>query len=175
MWKDEGFGIPNKALLRLFNGTYTPANQRDFLSQFRIWTEDFERELSVAEYPIMDVIRTQQRVERRRLGMRQPFTNAKLIFEVNGEPIFDEGTGDFLGGIVVFKDVTEYTKRIAAQMEQNEKQFEHIANSIPPMVWTTTPDGLHDWFSQRWYDYTGLTEEESLGEGWVSHSCANGV
>jgi PAS domain S-box-containing protein len=25
---------------------------------------------------------------------------------------------------------------------------------------------LHDWFSQRWYDYTGLTVEQSLGEGW---------
>ncbi len=25
---------------------------------------------------------------------------------------------------------------------------------------------MHDYFSQRWYDYTGLTPEESLGEGW---------
>jgi PAS domain S-box-containing protein len=34
------------------------------------------------------------------------------------------------------------------------------------MIWTTTPDGTHDWYSQRWYDYTGQTVEESLGEGW---------
>ncbi|KAJ4345717.1 uncharacterized protein N0V89_011852 [Didymosphaeria variabile] len=37
---------------------------------------------------------------------------------------------------------------------------------MPVMVWTTTPDGTHDWYSQRWYDYTGQTVEESLGEGW---------
>ncbi|MCJ1394067.1 hypothetical protein MMC18_006945 [Xylographa bjoerkii] len=27
---------------------------------------------------------------------------------------------------------------------------------------------MHDWFSQRWYDYTGLTPKESLGMGWQS-------
>jgi PAS domain S-box-containing protein len=34
------------------------------------------------------------------------------------------------------------------------------------MVWVTNPQGSHEWFSQRWYDFTGLTEEESLGAGW---------
>ncbi|EDO03824.1 hypothetical protein SS1G_06305 [Sclerotinia sclerotiorum 1980 UF-70] len=43
-----------------------------------------------------------------------------------------------------------------------------ICDSMPQLIWTTTPDGMHDWFSQRWYDYTGLTMEESLGEGWKS-------
>lgn len=37
---------------------------------------------------------------------------------------------------------------------------------MPVMVWTTKPDGTHDWYSRRWYDYTGQTVEESLGEGW---------
>ncbi|KAL6711984.1 hypothetical protein ACN47E_003027 [Coniothyrium glycines] len=168
MWKDEGFGIPNQALLRLLpkDRTYLPGDQRDFLSQFSVWTEDFQRELALDEFPIIEVCRTQQRLEKRRLGMRQPVTNQRIVFEVNGEPVLHEETGDFLGGIVVFKDVTEYTRQIARQMEENEKQFEHIANFMPVMVWTTTPNGLHDWFSQRWYDYTGLTPEQSLGEGW---------
>ncbi len=25
---------------------------------------------------------------------------------------------------------------------------------------------MHDWFSKRWYEFTGLTAEQSLGEGW---------
>ena len=168
MWKDEGFGIPNKALLRLMrkDGSYAPGDQRAFLSQFTIWTEDFQRELTIDEFPIMELCRTRQRLEKRRVGMRQPVTGTRIIFEVNGEPVLHEETGEFLGGIVVFKDITEYTKKIAEQIEENEKQFEYIANFMPVMVWTTTPDGLHDWFSQRWYDYTGLTEEQSLGEGW---------
>jgi PAS domain S-box-containing protein len=168
MWKDEGFGIPNKALLRLMakDGTYAPGDQRAFLSQFTCWTEDFQRELRLDEFPIIEVCRTRKRLEKRRLGMRQPITGTRLVYEVTGEPVVDEETGEFLGGIVVFKDISEYTKQIAKQIEENEKQFEYIANFMPVMVWTTTPDGLHDWFSQRWYDYTGLTEDQSLGEGW---------
>jgi PAS domain S-box-containing protein len=68
--------------------------------------------------------------------------------------------------MVVFKDVTEYTTRIAAQAEANEKQFETIANFMPVMVWTARADGVHDWFSRRWCDYTGLTVEQSVGESW---------
>lgn len=168
MWKDESFGIPNKALLRLLSkdATYAPGDQRDFLSQFSVWTEDFQRLLSVDEFPIVEVCRTQKRVEKQRLGLRQPQTGTRIVYEINGEPVFHEETGDFLGGIVIFKDITEYTNQIAAQIEENEKQFEYIANFMPVMVWTTTPDGLHDWFSQRWYDYTGLTVDQSLGEGW---------
>ena len=167
MWKDESFGIPNKALLHLLpqEGSYKSGNQRDFLSQFSLWTEDFQRELPLDEFPIMEICRTRERLERR-IGMRHPLTGARIVFEVNGEAVVHEETGDFLGGLVVFKDVTQYTKQIAAQIEENEKQFEYIANFMPALLWTTTPDGMHDWFSQRWYAYTGLTAEESLGEGW---------
>ncbi len=37
---------------------------------------------------------------------------------------------------------------------------------MPQIVWQTRPDGYHDYFNQRWYDYTGLTPAESLGSGW---------
>jgi PAS domain S-box-containing protein len=168
MWKDEGFGIPNNALLRLLpkDAAYIPGDQRAFLALFKVWTEDFQRPLDIDEFPIVEVCRTQKRLEKVRLGMRQPGTGRGIVFEVTGEPVTHPETGDFLGGIVIFKDVTEYTKAIAEKVEENEKQFEYIANFMPVMVWTTTPDGLHDWFSQRWYDYTGLTETQSLGEGW---------
>ncbi|KAF2187785.1 hypothetical protein K469DRAFT_725241 [Zopfia rhizophila CBS 207.26] len=127
MWKDEGFGIQNKALLRLMprNGKYTPGDQRAFYS---------------------------------------PNSGNRISFDVTGEPVWYDGTAEYLGGIVVFRDVTECTKRIAAQIEENERLFEYIANFMHVMVWTTTPDGVHDWFPHGWYDYTGLTVEESLGE-----------
>ena len=169
LWKDESLGIPNKALLELqsVDADYDPSDQREFLSRFRAWTEDFKRELSMDEFPILQLCRHQKHFDSTRIGMKNPITNARIVFDVNGEIISDERTGEFLGGIVVFKDVTEYTKRIAAQIQEKERQFEYIANLVPPMIWTTTPTGQHDWFSKRWYDYTGLTEEESFGEGWA--------
>lgn len=168
MWKDESFGIPNKALLRLLpeDGTYNSADQREFLAQFTLWTDDFKRELPLDEFPIMELCKTRKRFDGRRIGMRSPATGDRIVYDVTGEPVVHDVTGEFLGGIVVFKDVTDYTKKIAEQIEANERQFEYIANFMPVMVWTTKPDGAHDWYSQRWYDYTGLSVEDCLGEGW---------
>ncbi|OJD29247.1 histidine kinase hhk6p [Diplodia corticola] len=168
MWKDENFGIPNRAMLRFLpnEGADAPLDQREFLESFKAYTEDFKRQLEVDEFPVVQVCRTRQPVNQRRVGMVIPDTGERKVYEIVGEPICDDCSGEFLGAIVIFKDVTEYTKRIAEQIEENEKQFEYITNLIPIMVWTTQPNGDHDWFSKRWYNYTGLTEEESLGKGW---------
>ena len=39
---------------------------------------------------------------------------------------------------------------------------------MPQIVWATTADGLNIYFNQQWVDYTGLTLEESYGEGWIT-------
>lgn len=170
MWKDESFGIPNKALLNLSpmrdhwsNSDVT--NQLEFLAQFKLYTEDFLRELPLEEFPIIELCRNQKPFENRRIGMVHPASGERLVFDAHGDSITDDH-GHFLGGLVTFRDVTELSNRIVAQQLENEQQFESMANMIPPMVWTTTPNGMHDWFSQRWYDYTGLTPAESLGQGW---------
>lgn len=60
---------------------------------------------------------------------------------------------------------------------------------VPVMVWRTTSDGMIDYLSDRWVSYTGMTVEESVGNGWINvvhpedmaiagpkwaHSCATG-
>ncbi|HLL02558.1 MAG TPA: PAS domain-containing protein [Myxococcaceae bacterium] len=44
--------------------------------------------------------------------------------------------------------------------------FRQLAEAIPQLVWTTRPDGFHDYYNQRWYDYTGTTPGQAQGEGW---------
>nr|WP_224242914.1 PAS domain-containing protein [Hyalangium gracile] len=44
--------------------------------------------------------------------------------------------------------------------------FRQLAESIPQLVWTTRPDGFHDYYNRRWYEYTGLSPGQSHGEGW---------
>ena len=34
------------------------------------------------------------------------------------------------------------------------------------MVWSTRPDGYHDYYNQRWYDYTGVPQGSTDGEAW---------
>jgi PAS domain S-box-containing protein len=42
-----------------------------------------------------------------------------------------------------------------------------FAEAIPVIVWRTDPQGLNDYFNTTWYDYTGLTVEQSRGTGWT--------
>ena len=51
-------------------------------------------------------------------------------------------------------------------LDRDNQQFRAIADAIPQMVWSTLPDGLHDYYNQRWYDFTGVCPGESDGEGW---------
>ena len=39
---------------------------------------------------------------------------------------------------------------------------------MPQIVWATRADGWNIYFNQQWVDYTGLTLEESYGEGWIT-------
>jgi len=51
-------------------------------------------------------------------------------------------------------------------VDGRDPQFRAIADAIPHMVWSTLPDGRHDYFSQRWYDFTGVQPGASDGESW---------
>jgi len=168
VWRDMSVGIPNKSLLRLATGEDEATTEEDFMRHFVCWTEDFSRRLDVEEYPIIMLVRTQSKLQSRRLGMYDPKTGQPRVFDTTGEAIYDEHTGEFLGGVVVLKDVTEYIDRIAAQKKLTAQQFEYIAEMIPQLVWTSSFKGSLDWFSQRWYDYTGTTEDASISDGWIA-------
>lgn len=173
MWKDESFGIPNKAAIKLIypwleDGMYDTNDQaRDFLAHYILYNEKFTEQIPFEDFPILTLMREQQRFEGRRVGMYSRKDGSRLLYDVLGEPILDD-KGEFLGGLVVFQDVTGYATTITGMQQQNERQFEDITNMIPQMIWRTTPEGIHDYYSQRWYSYTGFSVEESAGKGWAN-------
>ncbi|GAB7364411.1 hypothetical protein MBLNU230_g4953t1 [Neophaeotheca triangularis] len=172
MWKDQSFGIPNKAAIKLIypwieDGVYDTNDARDFLSNYVLYNEDFTAEIPFEDFPILYLMREQKRFEGRRVGMYSAKDDSRLLFDVNGEPILDD-KGEFLGGLVIFQDVTDFANTITDQRRENEKQFEDITNMIPQMIWRTNAKGEHDYYSERWYSYTGLSVEESMGEGWLN-------
>jgi PAS domain S-box-containing protein len=65
---------------------------------------------------------------------------------------------------VVF-DVTEQ-HRISDALKQSELQFRTLADTMPQMVWSTLPDGYHDYYNARWYEFTGVPVGSTDGEGW---------
>lgn len=45
--------------------------------------------------------------------------------------------------------------------------FRGLAEAIPEIVFTATPAGMTDYCNKRWYETTGLTEEQTLGRNWA--------
>ena len=77
----------------------------------------------------------------------------------------ESGSAESTLGIGVLGQLDE--ARIAlAQAEANEAELRLVIESMPQIVWITRPDGWHVYFNQKWFEFTGLTLEESLGHGW---------
>jgi len=167
MWHDETLAIPNKAAAQLMHEPAdTPSGHTsEILSRFRVYTEDFKRQLTPDEFPIVQLCRTRKPFSRRRIGVCHP-TLGRQQHDISGKLINDSKTGEFQAGIVTLKDVTEYTDLIKAQHEENDQQFQLICDCMPQLLWTTDSQGNHDWFSRRWYDYTGLSADQSMGGNW---------
>jgi PAS domain S-box-containing protein len=49
-----------------------------------------------------------------------------------------------------------------------ERRYRTLAESMPQMVWATDASGAHVYFNRRWYEYTGMSEAESLGFGFAN-------
>ncbi|QQQ20100.1 PAS domain-containing protein [Brevundimonas vitis] len=55
----------------------------------------------------------------------------------------------------------------ASKLSDSEARFRVIADSMPQMVWSTLPDGFHDYYNARWYEFTGTPVGSTDGEGWA--------
>jgi PAS domain S-box-containing protein len=68
----------------------------------------------------------------------------------------------------IFVHVTDVTSAVLARMriEESERQFRTLAETIPHLAWMADQAGNRFWYNRRWYDYTGTTLEEVKDWGW---------
>lgn len=52
------------------------------------------------------------------------------------------------------------------KLRASEERYRVLAENVPQLVWITRADGFVEYFNQRWFDYTGLTPDETLGWEW---------
>ena len=75
----------------------------------------------------------------------------------------EQGTPLRLPGVVL--DITARKQAEEARREEEQK-FRLVADTMPQLVWSTRPDGFHDYYNARWFEYTGLTLADTSGAQW---------
>lgn len=61
----------------------------------------------------------------------------------------------------------ELVEQRTKELLLSREQFRFLADQIPVIVWTAKPDGLTDYFNDRWTEYTGIPMQEASGDGWL--------
>ena len=56
------------------------------------------------------------------------------------------------------KERAEADRLSGMEIAASERRFRILADAMPQMVWSTTPDGLIDYCNARWYEFYGITE-----------------
>ena len=86
-----------------------------------------------------------------------------ILYDAKGKPC------RMMGAMM---DITESEMSERRLKEKNDElqllfeEFKFVTDFMPQMVWATQPDGYHDFYNKRWYDYTGLTFEQTKDKGW---------
>jgi PAS domain S-box-containing protein len=120
--------------------------------------------LDADNYPAAVAIRQQRissdeiRIERPDGSQHSVIPHLKLLFTADGQ---------VKGVLVSLTDIGPLVKQ-RRKIEESEKLFRDLANSIPNLAWMANADGWIFWYNQSWYEYTGTTQAEMEGWGWQS-------
>ncbi|MBO3270634.1 MULTISPECIES: PAS domain-containing protein [Hymenobacter] len=88
-------------------------------------------------------------------------------------PILDE-QGSLLYVLQKTEDVTEQhqtflrNQQMQRELAEQQERTRFIVESLPVMIWTTRPDGTPESFNARWMEFTGASQQEVAGKGWLA-------
>ncbi|QNF33557.1 PAS domain-containing protein [Adhaeribacter swui] len=89
-------------------------------------------------------------------------------FNITYQP-FREGQDTVEGVLIMALEVTNQvlakrqTELLTEQLRAEKERFQFLTEAIPQFIWTTDSQGYHEYFNQRWIDYTGYDVEASKG------------
>ena len=71
------------------------------------------------------------------------------------------------GALIAKKEKKEKEYQLGELRKSEEKRFRNLADSIPQIIWTMSPDGDLTYCNRRWIEYTGLSLEDSKQSGFL--------
>ncbi len=77
-------------------------------------------------------------------------------------PLRDGGRGGF---VKIARDLTR-ERQAEAAVRESEARFHTLSDAVPQIIWTNDSNGQANYFNSRWFEYSGLSLDGSLGLGW---------
>lgn len=68
---------------------------------------------------------------------------------------------------VLFLEITR-RKRIERELAESRAMLSDIVETVDQIVWSARPDGYHDFFNGRWYEFTGVPTGSAEEEAWAA-------
>jgi diguanylate cyclase (GGDEF)-like protein/PAS domain S-box-containing protein len=90
--------------------------------------------------------------------VRNVLTHVEPIMQADGSVTQLRGTS---------QNITAY-RNIEAALRDSEDRYRHVVELHPQIPWTAGPDGGILEVGSKWYQFTGLTPEETLPCGWIT-------
>lgn len=121
-----------------------------------------------------DIVRIEQNLQQKMQTRTEEWQGDFRIFHAQtGETrwiaaksrFFYDSSGQAIQMFGVNLDISD-RKHTEEALRESELNYRMLADTMPQLFWTTLPDGYHEYYNRRWYDYTGLTLEETQGSGW---------
>ena len=122
------------------------------------------RPMAHRDYPIARVLR----------GEQVSPADCELIMEMHdgtrknvlvSPEVLKNDRGEIIGAVDCLHDITA-RKHAEGLLRESEERFRTVADNVPQLIWTNEGDGTANYFNRRWYEYSGLSYEESRGPGW---------
>ncbi len=76
-----------------------------------------------------------------------------------------DATGQVVRWFGKNSEISEHIRTEAA-LRDTEARYRVLTEAMPQMVWSTLPDGYHDYYNAQWYAFTGVPAGSTDGEAW---------
>ena len=121
-------------------------------------------ELLEAERILLERIRRGERAEFAET-VRSRKDGRRIDIALTVSPIWD-GSGGVIGASSIARDITD-RKRADEELARREERYRALVTATTSIVWTADPEGRFTEPQPSWQRYTGQSEEEYRGDGWL--------
>ncbi|MFC3078346.1 PAS domain-containing protein [Phenylobacterium terrae] len=80
---------------------------------------------------------------------------------------WDEADVEFMIGMAQLLGVAIERLEAKREVEGGRALLTTIVDTVDQIIWAARPDGYHDFFNQRWYEFTGAEPGSTQGDTWA--------